>query len=97
VVLEAAVQAVPSVTTSATGSVDAVVDGVTGLLVPPDDPTALAEALRLLRTERGLSQQLGSMAKARAVKHFDRELVWRRTEEYLKSACEREAIMEMDA
>ena len=97
VVLEAAVQVVPTVTTTATGSVDAVVDGVTGLLVPPGDAEALADALKLLSARRGWSRQLGSMARERAVALFNRELVWRLTEEYLRSATPRAKDLEVSA
>jgi len=97
VVLEAAVQGVPSVTTTATGSIDAVVDRVTGLLVPPDDSVALADALRSLCAKRGWSQQLGTMARARVVSLFDREIVWRLTEEYLKPTSMRQESLGMDA
>jgi glycosyltransferase involved in cell wall biosynthesis len=97
VVLEAAVQGVPTVTTTATGSVDAVLDRVTGLLIQPDDPVALADALRLLRVNREWSEQLGSTAKARAVDLFNRELVWRRTEKYIRHFREGASHTKVDA
>jgi glycosyltransferase involved in cell wall biosynthesis len=52
VVLEAAASGVPVVATSCTGSCDAVIPGITGLLVDPGDPGAICEAiLSLLRDE----------------------------------------------
>ena len=39
---------------------------VTALLVPPDDPTALAEALVRLRRDPGLADRLGRAAHALA-------------------------------
>ncbi|MBX3231499.1 MAG: glycosyltransferase [Labilithrix sp.] len=45
VVLEAAAAGVPVVATAVGGTPEAVVDGVTGMLVPPGDPGALARAL----------------------------------------------------
>ena len=48
VVLEAAAMGKPAVTTTATGAVDSVVDGVTGLLVGPDDGEAMGRAIEQL-------------------------------------------------
>src|SRR4051812_301490 len=45
VVKEAMVAALPVVSTAVVGVPEMVIDGVTGLLVPPDDPAALASAL----------------------------------------------------
>jgi glycosyltransferase involved in cell wall biosynthesis len=48
VLLEAAASGLPVVTTNTTGARDAVQNGITGLVVPPGDPLALAEALHTL-------------------------------------------------
>ncbi len=45
------------------GIPDLVADGVTGLLVDPEDPDALAHALALSLTEPGLAARLGSAAR----------------------------------
>ncbi len=66
VFLEAGLAGVPSVATSTGGIPDAIVDGHTGLLVPPGDTAALqAAVLRLLRDEE-LRQQFGRQAADRA-------------------------------
>ena len=44
--MEAAAMALPVIASRVVGCVDAVVDGVTGTLVPPRDPRALAAAIR---------------------------------------------------
>lgn len=69
-VLEAAAMGIPSVTTTATGAVDSVVDGETGLLVPPDHPRNLATAIRQLLTDPELHQRMGEAARSRAVTFF---------------------------
>ena len=46
------------------GIPDIVVDGETGLLVPPGDAHALADALVRTLCERTLSQRLGAAARA---------------------------------
>ena len=70
VVLEAAAMGVPSVTTTATGAVDSLLNGETGILVPPDDPHALATAMGRLLTEPDLRRHMGESARSRAVRFF---------------------------
>ncbi|HWN82464.1 MAG TPA: glycosyltransferase, partial [Candidatus Udaeobacter sp.] len=45
-------------------------DGETGLVVPPDDPPALAAALRRLAADPELRRRLGSAAHAYARRHL---------------------------
>jgi glycosyltransferase involved in cell wall biosynthesis len=70
VVLEAGATGIPVVTTLSTGSRDAVVPEVTGLLIPPGYPEAIAEAvLKLLRdpVRRG---RMGEAARAWVTEHY---------------------------
>jgi glycosyltransferase involved in cell wall biosynthesis len=53
-------------------------DGRSGLLVPPDDPGALAAALRKALTDAVLRRDLGSAARERVLARFDLDVVWRR-------------------
>jgi glycosyltransferase involved in cell wall biosynthesis len=76
VVLEASAAGVPVVTTTATGAVDSVVDGVTGFLVPPGDATALAAALARLAGDPALRRHLGDNASIRARRDFSSEVIW---------------------
>lgn len=71
VVIEAAAMGIPTVGTSIYGLSDAVVDGVTGLLVPPQDADALARALSRLLDDSTLLREMGKRASARAVEEFD--------------------------
>lgn len=70
VVLEAAAMGKPSVTTTATGAVDSVVDGVTGLLVDPDDGEAMGRAIARLLADAELRQQMGRASRERVVRDF---------------------------
>ena len=65
----------PSVVTSVTGLVDAIVDGQTGLVVPPKDTAALGQALRQLIADPVLRRRMGAASRARAVSHFDADVV----------------------
>lgn len=75
VVIEAAAMGVASVGTDIVGLRDAVVDGETGLLVPPKDVTALAAALSLLLTDDEQRERMGRKAYARVSSEFDAHLV----------------------
>jgi glycosyltransferase involved in cell wall biosynthesis len=69
-VLEAMAHARPVVATSVGGTPEVVVDGETGLLVPPRDSTALAAAIRRLLDDRELAQRLGDAGRRRVEEHF---------------------------
>ncbi|BDZ39229.1 glycosyltransferase family 4 protein [Microbacterium suwonense] len=83
VVLEAAASGVPTITTDATGAVDSVVDGVTGLIVKTDDPSALAEAILQLLSDDELRARMGENARRWVVDDFDQATVWNRTIDFL--------------
>ncbi len=53
----------PLVVTASPGSRDYVSDGVNGLLVPPGDPPAMAEAIERLDTDRALLAKLAAGAR----------------------------------
>ncbi len=73
VYIEAAFHGVPSIGARAGGVPDVVLDGETGLLVPPGDPDALAAALARLRDDPELRRRLGEAARARAQAEFTEE------------------------
>jgi glycosyltransferase involved in cell wall biosynthesis/pimeloyl-ACP methyl ester carboxylesterase len=58
--LESMAAGVPVVATRVGGTPEVVDHGATGLLVPPSDPHALAEALRRLLIDRDLAARLGA-------------------------------------
>jgi glycosyltransferase involved in cell wall biosynthesis len=69
-ILEAAARAVPAVATTAGGIPELVEDGRTGLLVPPGEPTALAEAMAALAGDPARAVELGRAARRRvAARH----------------------------
>jgi glycosyltransferase involved in cell wall biosynthesis len=84
--LEAAAMALPVVSTRVPGCVDAVVDGVTGRLVPPRDPAALAAALRAYLADPALRARDGAAARARVLAEFEQRRIWNALHaEYVRS------------
>jgi glycosyltransferase involved in cell wall biosynthesis len=76
VLVEAAAMAIPSVATRATGCVDAVVDGVTGTLVPPRSAPALLDAIARYLDDPELRARHGAAARRRALAEFVPERIW---------------------
>jgi len=76
VVLEAHAAGKPVVASRATGVVDAVIDGVTGILVPIGDASALASALSLVVANRNLAKALGSAGHERVLSKFRQDMIW---------------------
>ena len=65
-----------AVVASRVGGIPEVVDDrVTGLLVPPDNPAALADALNLLLRDPGRAEAMGQAGRERAVTEFSWETV----------------------
>ncbi len=76
VVIEAGACEVPTVATRATGSVDSVVDGVTGLLVDVNNVTQTREAICALIVDPERRTAMGQAARVRAVQDFNPEDIW---------------------
>jgi len=71
VVIEAAAMRVPTLGTNITGLKDAVEDGVTGMLVQPNNTDELYEAMNIFVHDQTLSRQMGKAAYGRCKKVFD--------------------------
>lgn len=92
--LEAAAAGLPVVTTSATGAVDSVVDGVTGFVVPPRDPYLLAAALGRLLDDPQLARRMGDCGLARVKADFDQHDVWDRLDGFFRQMVAESGIRE---
>jgi len=64
--MEATSVGMPIVATAVGGVPQVVTDGVDGLIVPPGDPVALADALERVVSDPGLRARLGSAAKVKS-------------------------------
>jgi len=73
--IEAMAAGTPVIATPVGGVTDVVKDGVTGLLVPLDDPGRLADALRKLQADSELGSRLGRAALDAVRARYHRDVV----------------------
>jgi L-malate glycosyltransferase len=83
--LESMAAGVPVVATRVGGNPEAVEEGVTGLLVPPRDAEALAEAIQGLLERPALAAQFGQAGRERVRRLFSIEQLVQRTEQLYQS------------
>ena len=79
----------PVVATRIPGTLDAVQDGFTGILVPPRDPPALAEAIRTYACDPVLRRSHGDAGRERVLRDFRQEALWQALHEYYLEATGR--------
>jgi glycosyltransferase involved in cell wall biosynthesis len=87
VLMEAMAAGVPVVTSDVTGTSECVADGQTGLLVPPRDPDALAEATIALLRDPERRRQFGEAGVRRVEEEFSPESQVARTEAIFRRAA----------
>ena len=68
--LEAMACGTPIVATRVGGLPELILDGETGMLVPPEDERAMADALLAILRDRDLAARLGGAGRSRAVSVF---------------------------
>ena len=73
VVVEAMAHGLPVASTTLAGVREAVVDGECGLLVPPGDELAFADALGRLLSDGALRSRLGAQGRQRVMSRFERD------------------------
>jgi glycosyltransferase involved in cell wall biosynthesis len=85
--LESMASGLPSVATRVGGVVDAIEDGISGLLVPSGDAMRLAEALRILLHDAEARKRMGNAAFVRASRYFGIEQQICNTEKTYLDLC----------
>ncbi len=85
VLIEAMAMERPVVSTNCDGVLDIMVQGETGLMVPPRNAQAFADALRQLLEDSSLRARMGSTARRRVTALFDQEQQLDRLEEIYHS------------
>jgi glycosyltransferase involved in cell wall biosynthesis len=74
--LEAAAMELPVIATRIPGCIDAVQDGVTGVLIPPGDVTALTRAIERYLTHPVLRRAHGAAGRERVLREFRQGMIW---------------------
>jgi glycosyltransferase involved in cell wall biosynthesis len=77
-IVEAMAAALPVVATNVGGNAEAVEDGVTGFLVPSEDPAALSAAITRLLSNPSEARAMGIAGKARTAENFTTEAMMNR-------------------
>ena len=75
--IEAMAASLPVVATAVGGNAEAVQDGDTGFVVPPEDPAALTEAITRLLSDPALAKAMGSAGRDLATERFRTETMMR--------------------
>ncbi len=91
-ILEAMAEGKPVVATRVGGIPEAVVDKVTGLLVPPGNIQGLANAINKLLEDKLLSKRLGANAKGRIKENFRFDRMLRETIALFEEVLEGEKV-----
>ncbi len=85
-IVEALAMATPVVSTRVTGIPEIVTDGEEGILVPPDNAVALAEALAALLADPERRTRMGRNGRKKAELRFDRQMTSRQLADALARA-----------
>jgi glycosyltransferase involved in cell wall biosynthesis len=92
VILEGHAAGKPVIGAAATGIVDLIVDGETGLLFPVGDASALADAIGRIIDDKALAGKLALAGQEQVKRKFRQELIWAALRrEYLKVLQGRES------
>jgi glycosyltransferase involved in cell wall biosynthesis len=78
-IVEAMAASLPVVATNVGGNAEAVKDGVSGFIVPPEDPVALSEAIIRLLSDPAVAIEMGASGKRLATEQFTSETMMNRT------------------
>jgi hypothetical protein len=97
VILEAMASARAVLSTRLAGIPELVVNGETGILVPPGDSTALAQALEQLLRKPDLRLRFGRAGRVRIEQHFQIEQTVTPLMNMLNESCSRPPLRDVDA
>jgi glycosyltransferase involved in cell wall biosynthesis len=87
--LEAMAVGLPVIATAVGGTPEVITDGVTGLLIPPRDPAALAGALARFLADPAGAKQMGAKARRHVAANFSLERLGREINEIYGELAEK--------
>jgi glycosyltransferase involved in cell wall biosynthesis len=85
VIMEAMASGIPCVVTDVGGNREIVIQGRTGMVVPPGSAEHLAQAIEFLLTHEEERKKMGKEAQRLIIERFDAEQAWRRYRELFDS------------
>jgi L-malate glycosyltransferase len=91
-IIEPMAQGVPAVVTQAGGLPEMVEDGVSGFVVPIDDPKAMAEAIKKVADDPELCQNMGQNARKRMQSVFSIEQTVEKTLMMYVNVCQEKGL-----
>jgi len=93
VIIEAGACGVPVVATRVGGVVDILEDGKDGLLIPPEDPLALSEAILRLLQDRQLATSFSKRLREKVVEKYSLEQMVNKTIKVYEDVLQEEKIL----
>lgn len=90
--LEAMSCGLPCVATRVSGSEDIIVDGTNGLLVQPEQPEEMAQALRRIIEDSALAQRLAEEARATVLRDYQLNTIIARCVELYRRVCKHRSL-----
>ena len=84
VLVQAAAMGVPVISTTGTGTIDAVADGYNGILIPVKNEVKLQEAMEIMMNDDAQRKEFGEKGLLWA-KNFNREIIWENLNEIYTS------------
>ena len=79
----------PVIASKTGGIIEVVRDGIDGILVPKQDPEALASKIRMLHSDPQLRKRLGNNARQRFLDHFEQSIVIPQQADWLEEELSR--------
>lgn len=79
-ILEAMAASKPIVATDVGGNSEAIIDGITGFLVPPKDEKSLAESILYLLRNKNIAKEMGEKGRDRFEREFSAKIMVKKTE-----------------
>lgn len=91
-ILEAMAAARPTVVTDVGGNREIVVEGETGFLIPPENPSAIAEKTLFLLRNKPLAIAMGKAGRRRVQTHFSRDIMLQNYQELYESLVRKQGV-----
>lgn len=89
---EAMAMQVPVITSNVCGIEELVDDGINGILVPPQNPEAIADAIEKIMKSPDLRRTMGEKGRGKIERNFNIKIEVRKLEEILTTAVKQESI-----